>query len=691
MAGMLTAVAVADRTVAALEGDSLRVGTLGDDGVAGGWGEPAQVPGWRFRQTVDVGVAVSGRDVVVLAVVARARGSAGFIRTGRDLGAGEWTAWTEVPGWRGRGGDVAVDAAGEPIVVAGGRYRAGGEWRAIPGWPGGEVRSADAADLDGDGRPELLVSNGRRRCIGWGFDESGRPADGWGEWTAGGGGAIATAGGRPQLLALKNRRYRAAPLELDIDKAKEKGVWRVLDFDSQIIAVHAALLHTGDVLLFAGSGYSVPNHRAHRYRTRVWRYPSAKFTAPSTPIDLFCCGHAFLPGGRLLAAGGTKSYDPFRGIPDALAFDPRRRRWLRLRKMAHARWYPSLITLADGRVIAVSGRRGEDNQLEREPEIFEPGLGWRPLKSPGQWPFYPHLTLLDDGRVFYSGGHMGIAAGAKPGIWNPANGHVATVPGLPMAGMRNQAASVLLPPAQEQRVMIVGGGGAGMHDHEHNGMKGKPEVATKSVAIADLSAASPRYKAAAPLRHARMHQNLVLLPDRTVMVAGGAAVEEHKVNAALESELFDPGTGRWRALAKARVARLYHSVALLMPDGKVITAGSNPKRTVEELRIEVYSPPYLFKGPRPKLILARDHAAHGAKLKATAGDVREINLVRPTATTHASNSEQRLIDVPFTPAGPDRVELQLPASPNLAPPGWYLVFAVNAAGVPSIGRWLRLG
>jgi hypothetical protein len=358
--------------------------------------------------------------------------------------------------------------------------------------------------------------------------------------------------------------------------------------------------------------------------------------------------------------------------------------------MAHGRWYPSLITLADGRVIASSGR-GDDGELEREPEIFEPGRGGKRLPSPGQWPFDPHLTLLDDGRVFYSGGHMGVAAGAKPVIWNPANGHVTPVPGLPMGAMRNQAASVLLPPAQDQRVLIAGGGGAGMHDHEHDGMKGKPQVATKSVAIADLKGASPRYKAAKPLRHARMHQNLVLLPDRTVMVTGGAAVEEHKVNAALEAELFDPGTGRWRPLAKARVARLYHSVALLMPDGKVITAGSNPKRTVEELRIEVFSPPYLFKGPRPKLALARDHAAHGAKLKATAGDVSQISLVRPSATTHASNSEQRLIDVPFTVTGADSVELQLPASPNLAPPGWYMVFAVNAAGVPSIGRWLRLG
>jgi hypothetical protein len=240
--------------------------------------------------------------------------------------------------------------------------------------------------------------------------------------------------------------------------------------------------------------------------------------------------------------------------------------------------------------------------------------------------------------------------------------------------------------------MIVGGGGAGMPDHEHGGHK-EVQVATKSVAIADLSRAAPRYKAAKPLRHARMHQNLVILPDRTVLVTGGAAIDEHKANAALESELFDPRTGRWTPVAKTRVPRLYHSVAVLMPDGRVITAGSNPKRTVEELRIEVFSPPYLFKGPRPAFTLARDHAAHGAKLKATTPDpsaLREVNLVRPTATTHASNSEQRLLDLPFTATASDRVELALPANRNLAPPGWYMVFAIDAGGVPSVGQWLRL-
>jgi hypothetical protein len=666
---MASAVAVADSDVVVLSGDRYRVG-----------GVETQIPGWRFRTTVDVGIAAHGGKFVVLAVTPRGA----YYRTGP-----EWQPWVRIDGWRGTAGDVAV-ADGELIVVGEGRYRVGwgadALWRTIPDWQPGSGVAADVADLDGDGRPELLVRSGSQVTVGWALDGDRRASEGWGPWTEHPGTGAAIAAPRELVTLDAGGRARRAPLVLDVDKASEKGVWRILDFDSEIIAVHAALLHTGDVLFFAGSGYSVPNAKAHRFRTRVWKYPTPKLTAPKTPIDLFCCGHAFLPGGRLLAAGGTRRYDPFRGIRDALMFDPAKRRWVTARKMDRPRWYPSLVALGDGRVVAVSGR-GDTNDMEPMPEVFTYGAGWAHAHTRGTLPFYPHLTLLADGRIFYSGGRMGAGVGAKPGIWDLATGHVTKVPGLSMPAMRNQSASVLLPPAQEQRVMIVGGGGEEMHDHD---MK-KPQVATRTVAIADLSAATPKYKAAAKIKHARMHLNTVLLPDRTVLATGGAAVEEHKVNAALEAEIFHPASGKWRMAAKARVARLYHSVALLVPDGKVITAGSNPHRGVEELRIEVFSPPYLFKGTRPALTLAAGEAVYGATLGATtSGSLREVNLVRPSATTHASNSEQRLLDLPFTVAGPDTIELTLPDNPDLAPPGWYMVFAVSAGGVPSKARWLHL-
>jgi hypothetical protein len=582
-----------------------------------------------------------------------------------------------------------IDGRVEPVAVEDGRYRVGaGEWTAIPDWRGGAA-SAAVADLDGDGRPEVVVVAGGAATVGWGLDASGRAADGWGPWTElpdWPDGATSALTGPRELAAVVEGSARTVPLALDIDEAAERGVWRILDFESQILAVHAALLHTGDVLFFAGSGADPTDHEAQRYRTRVWHYPSARFSAPRTPIDLFCAGQAFLPGGRLLAAGGTSRYEPsFRGLRDALTFNPQTLKWARVRKMLRPRWYPTLLTLGDGRVLSVSGR-GADGELDRVPEVFDGA--WRNLPSHGLLPWYAHLFLLGDGRVFYSGGQMSGNRGAQPTVWKPGSGARRIVPGLPARDLRNQSSSVMLGPAQDQRVMIVGGGGADIHDHEDRA----PHVATDSVAIVDLSADEPRYRRAASLHHARMHLNATLLPDRTVLASGGARIEEHRVEAALHAELYDPRTRRWTEGAKSRVPRLYHSIALLTPDGRVVTAGSNPRPRDDELRIEVYSPPYLFRGERPRLELSRDTARYGSTLAAVAeGErLREVSLLRPGAVTHAFNNDQRVVDVPFDVTGPDRVRLRLPRSRRIAPPGWYMAFAVDTDGVPSAGRWLRL-
>jgi hypothetical protein len=684
---------------------------------AEGWSPWHDVPGWRDDATA-AGLALTDLDGARAAVVL----AGSRYRIGRGLAddgavTGGWSRWRAIPEPPGEGGDVAVaDLDGRPALIAviAGRYRVGfglgadgavdrwSEWTAIPDWrPAADVGAA-VSDLDGDGRPELLVLSGGAHTVGWGLDTAGRAADGWGLWTElpdwpDEPFVSATFAGS-DLVAVAGGSFRAAPPELDVAQAPERGVWRILDFDSQILAVHAALLHTGDVLFFAGSGADRADHEAHRYRTRVWHYPSARFTAPRTPIDLFCAGQAFLAGGRLLAAGGTSRYGPFRGLRDALTFNPQTLKWSRVRKMLRARWYPTLLTFGDGRVISVSGR-GADGAIDRVPEVFESGHGWRNLPSPGLLPWYAHLFLLADGRVFYSGGQMSGNRGAKPQIWKPADGRPAIVQGLPAADLRNQATSVLLGTAQDQRVMIIGGGGADIHEHgdddeDHHPHERAPHVATDSVAIADLSAAEPRYRRAASLQHARMHLNGTLLPDRTVLANGGARVEEHRVEAALHAELYDPRTGRWTEGARSRVPRLYHSIALLTPDGRVITAGSNPRPRDDELRIEVYLPPYLFRGARPRLELSRDHARHGARLAATspdAGRLREVNLMRPGAVTHAFNNDQRLLDLPFEVTGPERIRLQLPRRRTLAPGGWYMVFAVDTDGVPSVGRWLRLG
>ena len=154
-------------------------------------------------------------------------------------------------------------------------------------------------------------------------------------------------------------------VETDLATAAEEGVWRILEMDSGVLAVHAALLPTGDVLFFAGSSNNPDAAAAQRYGTRVWHYPAPAMSAPDTPVDLFCCGHAHLPDGRL-AAGGTERYDPFVGLKQCVVFDPaagplspasptgRAGRWTSQPAMGQGRWYPTLVALPGGEVRAAA-------------------------------------------------------------------------------------------------------------------------------------------------------------------------------------------------------------------------------------------------------------------------------------------------------------------------------------------------
>lgn len=463
--------------------------------------------------------------------------------------------------------------------------------------------------------------------------------------------------------------------------------WQVLSYSAPIIPIHAALFRTGKVFFFCGSGND-PNRLNTPYDSVVWDVSKGTFTrqkppldSNKQPIDLFCAGHSFRPDGRLLVAGGTLRYDPFYGSPSALLFDPIAEKWVKILPMNNGRWYPTVLTLGSGRIFAISGP-DKDGKLNNQPEIYSAFFpnGWNAFPTTRSYPPYLHLFLLDNGKLFYSGAQMGSNFGLDPRILTLPGSFTESiteevVPGLQDSAFGNQASSVLLPPAQDQKVMIMGGG---------SGNK-----ATNRVNIVDLKASNPTYVAASPLNYARMHHSAVLLPDRTVFVCNGSQMNEDIKQSMLPAEIYNPITNTWKVVAKQNVPRVYHSVALLLPDGRVVTAGGNPERTVDELRLEIYSPAYMSRS-RPIIQSAPEALKYRQQFTIQtpqASNIKWVSLIRPMATTHSCETEQRLVDVPINSRNATSLNVTATSNRNIAPPGWYMLFLCDNNGTPSVATW----
>jgi hypothetical protein len=467
------------------------------------------------------------------------------------------------------------------------------------------------------------------------------------------------------------------------------GTWRVTSTPSPVRAVHAALLHTGKVLLVAGSGADEASFDAGSFKTSIWDPETETTQAVSTPWDAFCSGHAFLPDGRLLVAGGTSAFPTetdgkYAGTNKAYVFDPDTSRYEAAPNMGTARWYPTVVELGDGRLLTVAGF--DENRARTRTFQYFNGTRWTADKdAPAAIPFmplYPALHLMRDGRLFYSGVSVQGSRTTFPGMWNVATGKYNKVLGLPKKALRDEAMSVLLPPAQDQRVMVIGGGRSLTSD-----------PAVSSVAIVDLKKPTPRYKVAQKLDTGKMYVSAVILPDSTVLETGGAASGfNNGANAVFSTEIFHPKTSTWTKVATHTVPRVYHSSALLLPDGRVATFGGNPKGSFE-MRIEIYTPDYLETGtPRPRITTAPTEIHYGggyALRTAQSSPLRSAVLVRPGSVTHSSDSNQRLVDLGFTRTATG-LSVSVPSDPNLAPPGWYMLFVVDGEGVPSVASWVHL-
>ncbi len=452
----------------------------------------------------------------------------------------------------------------------------------------------------------------------------------------------------------------------------DKGLWEVLDHRLPFPGAHAVLLPTGKVLFLPGGPKQ--NGARHAGSAYLWDPDHGNCKTWDLPVDFSLGSQRMLPDGRVLLTGGSKEASAIR-IKQSYLFDPSAEEWLRVNDLPERGPCPTLVELGDGRVLAVGG-------AGRNPvHVYEKSNGWSTVPSPAlNWPLYPQLTLLGGGSALYSGQHFGGGAGLSRGLLNP-DGYFTELPEVAGSsdvalGLREQGATVLLPPAQDQQVMVFGGGAPPRSEAQ----------------ILDLSQFGPSVRPALPLKRGRANFNAVLLPDRTILICGGSSSHEGGQTAATDGEIYDPSTGVWTTTAPAQVPRMAHSSALLLDDGRVITAGSTNVLGYSELRIEVFSPPYLFRGKRPTIAEISPEIVPGMpfRVRTTDSDIRWLNLVRPAAVSHGFDSGQRVVDVPFESRAGGLLEALVPNSPNIAPPGWYMLFLVNHKGIPSPGKWVRL-
>jgi galactose oxidase len=460
------------------------------------------------------------------------------------------------------------------------------------------------------------------------------------------------------------------------------------------VAIHTHVLPNGKVLFWGRRDRPDGSMNEHECTPYVWD-PEARTFFPTpqpmlsneqTKVNLFCSGHAFLPDGRLLVAGGH--LEDMHGDNQACVYDYRTNVWTALPAMNNGRWYPSAVALSDGSILVVSGTFFDgirDTPQNDIPQIFD-GQTWHSLSPPEDaggvtlLSLYPRWHLLPDGRVVVTGTNaQGLflkTVGA--GTWTPA-------PGRQMLA-RDYAPSVMY---DVGKVIYIGGGN-------------DPDAAalpTDAVEIIDFNDAEPAWRRTASMNFRRRHHNGTLLPDGTILVTGGTqgtAFNDLDPGQPVHvAELWNPSTEQWTLLAAEAVDRCYHGTAVLLSDATVLSAGggeggSDPNTSHREAQI--FRPPYLFRGARPEILSAPEHVEYGEEflIEVVAHDIGMVSWIRLPSVTHAFNQNQRINFLRFT-CLEETLKVFAPDRAELCPPGHYMLFVLDEDGVPSKAKILHVG
>jgi hypothetical protein len=450
------------------------------------------------------------------------------------------------------------------------------------------------------------------------------------------------------------------------------GRWTTCQLPEGFNPVHASVLPDGSVLLMAGSGNDPAELAAGHFQSYIFFPDTCGTYQLPTPGDMFCSGHAMLPNGNILVAGGTKQYDPFYGLRTSYEYDWVNRQFVRLPRMAGGgRWYPGATELGSGDVFVLSGLNGA-GALNTQPEVYDyRRRTWSITPYRLSVPTYAHMLPTAGGRLFFTGVAFGGSA-VRVGFLQPLTGSFQAVAGLD-TNRRDQGASFFVPFTQGRRVMVAGG-------------------AVATTALIDLySSPNPTYRAGPSLATATTYLSHATLLDGRVLLAGG---QDPQGNPVYTAQLYRPLTNRMDTVTPTSAAHQYHSNMWLDPSGRAILVGGNPRRRSVQRLVERFEPWYIDVADRPVITSAPATIAHKqaftAQVQLAAGTtLKYLRVFRPMSTTHqfsAADGDFTLAAV-STPNGP---AWSLTANANLTPPGYYYLVAVDSRDVPSAARILKI-
>ncbi|NMO15458.1 DUF1929 domain-containing protein [Pyxidicoccus fallax] len=428
-------------------------------------------------------------------------------------------------------------------------------------------------------------------------------------------------------------------------------------------ATHANLLPNGKVFVFGEFEEGVE-------RPVLWDPVTGVLERAVAPdYNIFCAGHSLLADGRLLVTGGH--IDSHVGLSHTSIYDGATDSWFRGPDMNDKRWYPTNVTLPNGDVAILAGETEGPGTINELVQVYQmgahdsgPAHTLRNLSTAVRnLPYYPRMFVAPNGKLFFSAPRRAtlFLDWYGTGTWWEH--------GRSLFGGRTYGSAVYL----DGKVMLLGGG----------------DPPTATVELIDLNQPRPAWRYVASMSLPRRQTNATLLPDGTVLVTGGSSASgfNNAAGAVKYAEVFNPATETWTRLASSRDFHGYHATSLLLPDGRVLHGGGRNVRTME-----VFSPPYLFKGPRPTVSSVPGVVEPGKTFRVTtprAASIRKVTLIGLGAPTHAIDQGQRFLTLDFTPAA-DGLTITAPATNVDAPPGPYLLFLVDEQGVPSVGEMVTV-